>query len=412
MSQFTDFLAKQGLGSITGEGDAAKFALNQETKDKLKEAGKNLFQKGKAAGTAAGIAQAKYKGDQALIDKQKELSQSNLQKYGGMAKNLENQIMGGKFDSAAMAKAASDQMSVAETGRQAAMEQAAKSGGDVVSALRSGDPRAMATGAGLIEGTQAAVNQANLAAAQDKAAAGQQYAGYDAAQKAKQQQFATNMFDTAKGLELGAEQDIQQAKMDETQLKANRMLDAATNYQAFSQLGKSQEKPEEPDNSLPGDNAANNIVNNTANNTASTPETPVNTPANSTPTAPEAGGQMQLKPPKTIGISDVINPEEQLGKGKKLGRLFLDMLGNMPTGAEGLYMGEDGFVTEGEFNHGTNKKAVVDEESGEKEAELTGGEFVFNPKQTNRIESLVEKDNAEGLLKFMRNLLKKPQFKK
>jgi len=84
----------------------------------------------------------------------------------------------------------------------------------------------------------------------------------------------------------------------------------------------------------------------------------------------------------------------------------------MPIGAEGLYMGEEGFVTEGEFNHDTNKKAVVDEESGEKEAELTGGEFVFNPKQTNRIESLVEKDNAEGLLKFMRNLLKKPQFKK
>jgi len=411
MSQFTDFLAKQGLGSITGEGDAAKFALNQETKDKLKEAGKNLFQKGKAAGTAAGIAQAKYKGDQALIDKQKELSQSNLQKYGGMAKNLENQIMGGKFDSAAMAKAASDQMSVAETGRQAAMEQAAKSGGDVVSALRSGDPRAMATGAGLIEGTQAAVNQANLAAAQDKAAAGQQYAGYDAAQKGKQQQFATNMFDTAKGLELGAEQDIQQAKMDETQLKANRMLDAATNYQAFSQLGKSQEKPEEPDNSLPGDSAANNTVNNTVN---------------STPAAPDTGGQGRIKdflsglsdtkvnplqPPKTIGSFDVQNIGEQLGKSKVVGSL-LQRLGNMPIGAEGLYMGEEGFVTEGEFNHDTNKKAVVDEESGEKEAELTGGEFVFNPKQTNRIESLVEKDNAEGLLKFMRNLLKKPQFKK
>ena len=41
------------------------------------------------------------------------------------------------------------------------------------------------------------------------------------------------------------------------------------------------------------------------------------------------------------------------------------------------YMADQGFKTEGEFNHDTNKKAVIDEENGEKEAELTGGELVF-----------------------------------
>ena len=48
--------------------------------------------------------------------------------------------------------------------------------------------------------------------------------------------------------------------------------------------------------------------------------------------------------------------------------------------------------TGGEFNHGTNKKALIDEESGEKEAELTGDEtmFVFNPKQTSTFEKLVK----------------------
>ena len=70
--------------------------------------------------------------------------------------------------------------------------------------------------------------------------------------------------------------------------------------------------------------------------------------------------------------------------------------------------------TGGEFNHDTNKKALVDEESGEKEAELTGDEtmFVFNPKQTSTFEKLIKGDDAAGLMKFMKKLLKKPQFNK
>ena len=39
-------------------------------------------------------------------------------------------------------------------------------------------------------------------------------------------------------------------------------------------------------------------------------------------------------------------------------------------------------MTGGEFDHDTNKKALVDEETGEKEAELTGEEVVLNPEQT------------------------------
>lgn len=39
-------------------------------------------------------------------------------------------------------------------------------------------------------------------------------------------------------------------------------------------------------------------------------------------------------------------------------------------------------VTGGEFDHDTNKKALIDEETGEKEAELTGDEVVLNPEQT------------------------------
>ena len=75
------------------------------------------------------------------------------------------------------------------------------------------------------------------------------------------------------------------------------------------------------------------------------------------------------------------------------------------------YMGEEGFKTEGEFNHDTNKKAVIDEEDGTKEAELTGGELVFNPKQANTMEKLIKENNPKGLLRFLKNLLSKPQFK-
>lgn len=70
--------------------------------------------------------------------------------------------------------------------------------------------------------------------------------------------------------------------------------------------------------------------------------------------------------------------------------------------------------TGGEFSHATNKKALIDEESGEKEAELTGNEtmFVFNPKQTSQFEKLVKGNDPVALMKFMKKLLKKPQFNK
>ena len=67
-------------------------------------------------------------------------------------------------------------------------------------------------------------------------------------------------------------------------------------------------------------------------------------------------------------------------------------------------------MTEGEFNHDTNKKAIIDEENGQKEGELTGGEMVLNPEQTDGITTLVEKGDAEALLMFLRDLLSQPQF--
>ena len=73
-------------------------------------------------------------------------------------------------------------------------------------------------------------------------------------------------------------------------------------------------------------------------------------------------------------------------------------------------------MTEGEFSHKTNKKALIDEETGVKEAELTGDEamvrdgenvLVFNPNQQSTIEALVNKGDEKGLMKKMKALLKK-----
>lgn len=89
--------------------------------------------------------------------------------------------------------------------------------------------------------------------------------------------------------------------------------------------------------------------------------------------------------------------------------------GTVENGArleKGGYMASEGFVTEGEFSHATNKKAVIDEENGVKEAELTGGEVVFNPQQVAGMDKHIANNDEKGLFKYMKNLLSKPQFKK
>ena len=85
-----------------------------------------------------------------------------------------------------------------------------------------------------------------------------------------------------------------------------------------------------------------------------------------------------------------------------------------PTKAEGgkLSHREGGQVyeTEGEFDHSTNKKALVDEETGVKEAELTGGELVFNPDHTKKIEQFIAEGRAKALFNFLQDLLSQPRF--
>lgn len=101
---------------------------------------------------------------------------------------------------------------------------------------------------------------------------------------------------------------------------------------------------------------------------------------------------------------------QELRDYRRYEREFPNQLVDPFTNEHGGYIGENGGVTEGEFNHDTNKKAVIDEESGEKEGELTGGEVVFNPEQTDKIEDFIEDRDADGLLQYMSMLFSLPQF--
>jgi len=77
---------------------------------------------------------------------------------------------------------------------------------------------------------------------------------------------------------------------------------------------------------------------------------------------------------------------------------------------DGGYIGERGGMTTGEFNHDTNKKAIIDEVTGEKEGEITGGEAVFNDQHLADIVEMVKEGDEDGLLTYLRNLLEEPQF--
>jgi len=75
---------------------------------------------------------------------------------------------------------------------------------------------------------------------------------------------------------------------------------------------------------------------------------------------------------------------------------------------------EDGGVQEpvdktpGEFSHDDNPIDIVQE--GAKIGEMTGGEYIFNPKQAEEMRKLSEEGDTE-LHEFIRNLLNKEQFK-
>lgn len=71
---------------------------------------------------------------------------------------------------------------------------------------------------------------------------------------------------------------------------------------------------------------------------------------------------------------------------------------------------DGGGMTNGEFSHEDNAKAIIDEDTGVKEGEVTGGELVFNVEQSDTIEELINSGKGAKLIKYLKNLLSKEQF--
>lgn len=101
--------------------------------------------------------------------------------------------------------------------------------------------------------------------------------------------------------------------------------------------------------------------------------------------------------------------------------LLTEDVGTIFSGAKGGDLKSQIYKTGGEFNHDTNKKALVDEETGEKEAELTGEELVLNVDQGNNamqaadilVKFVEENPNAPEDVRSAAELLaffKEPQF--
>jgi len=75
--------------------------------------------------------------------------------------------------------------------------------------------------------------------------------------------------------------------------------------------------------------------------------------------------------------------------------------------ASGIPVGKDGMVvkTPGEFSHSKNPIDIV--KGGAKIGEMTGGEYIFNPKQMDKIKGFVAGGDKEKLHTYVKSLIKK-----
>ena len=107
--------------------------------------------------------------------------------------------------------------------------------------------------------------------------------------------------------------------------------------------------------------------------------------------------QEASKPADSINIyNGMLTEEEQAEEERKMER--------ERTAEKGMKVQK----TPGAFSHETNPIDIM--KQGAKIGEMTGGEYIFNPKQAKQMKKLASSGNTE-LHKFVKSLLNKPQFK-
>jgi len=79
----------------------------------------------------------------------------------------------------------------------------------------------------------------------------------------------------------------------------------------------------------------------------------------------------------------------------------------IPKAKDGIPKAKDGAVvkTPGDFSHKKNPIDIV--KGGAKIGEMTGGEYIFNPKQMERIKTFVATDDKAKLHSYVKSLIKK-----
>jgi hypothetical protein len=294
-------------------------------------------------------------GQDFLQEEGREQKESGIKLYEKMLEELRS----GKFDVAQEQRDASEDAKIAaEEFVEATRRRGQEGRGDLVSAIQSGDPRM----SGLVPQQAREIEQnlqrANLLGLDKRAAANAVIADLEQSALDKQAALSEKLMDRGA---LGAE--------------AGRQMELAAMLQA-AQAGP-----------------------------AST-EAGLNTgiAAYSALTDPKVG----------VGLGDGNNTSMD-GVLELLNQINPDQEEEeVPNNEQGgvLNFEDGGGMTNGEFSHENNPKAIIDEDTGLKEGEVTGGELVFNVDQTDTIEELVESGEGGKLVEFLRNLLSKKQFQK
>ena len=324
---------------------------------------------------------------------QKRAAERQMRKGQDLYDKLVQDFQQGKFDvklSQDVRDAAEQQRILAEQVSDAAAERGEAQIQSALAATRYGDARSAALIPGQLRQVEAGVQQAELAGlgqkvAADTALAAQQQRVAD--QNASiQQQLAAMQLQRGAGAMDAGQLAAQQARQAQIQAITGA---ASTLAQGLAAGGAQRAQANDTD---PGSSQVSNLFR-----------------------------ALEAVP---SGSDALINPSGSgmAGLGTQLnfdGSLNLDgdPTNSMESGGQYEFADKGGEVhmTKGEFDHGTNKKALIDEETGEKEAELTGDEamvrdgenvLVFNPEQQDTIEKLVNEGDAKGLLKKMKALMK------
>lgn len=361
---------------------------------------------------------------------QEQAAQTQMDQGQDLYDKMVSEFESGKYDASLsqdVRDTAEQQRILAEQMADQAAQRGTASIQSALAASRYGDPRSAALIPGQLQRVEAGIQQAELSGLQEKVAADASVA--DAQQRIDEQNRQLQQSLGAMKLRRGA------AGIDAGQLAAQQARAAATAARTglYSTIGQGLAMQ------FGGGGGDGEDDTGTGGGTG-TPKVRFATQDPTNPAQFNLGsvGQTQSVDPSggeslmdRIALGEFLGTQEgrtlpekqktpeEIAQGQRLIAALQAFRGStLKEGGQYEFANKGGEVhmTEGEFSHKTNKKALIDEETGIKEAELTGDEamvrdgenvLVFNPNQQSTIESLVNKGDAKGLMKKMKALLKK-----